>query len=142
MTNEEKDKKEYELAFLVKGEEDMPAVLALVAQHNGEITLEPRAKKIALAYEIKGHTEAVFVSCGVRAYGEDMKSLENDLNTRQDVIRSLVIAQAPMAERPISTFPARRGRPRTASAEESPKPTAPRPLSNEALEKKIEEILQ
>jgi ribosomal protein S6 len=150
MTNEEKDKKEYELALLLKGEENMGAVTALVGQHNGEGLSEPRAKRLQLAYEIKDHTEAVFAYFTFKMFGDDMKSLESDLNAKADVLRFMVIASpAPVERNAGSAMPMREERrPRAtaysspAPSSEVPKPAPSRPLSNEALEKKIEEILQ
>ena len=82
MTNEEKDKKEYELALLLKSEEDLAGVIKLAGQHNAEGVSEPRAKRLQLSYEIKGHTEAVFVYFTFKMFGDDIKALEHDLNTQ------------------------------------------------------------
>ncbi len=139
----EKDTKTYELTLLLKSEDDAARMMELVRQHSGEVVAEPRAKKIALAYKIKGNTEAVFVSCVFAARGEDAKNLERDLRTQPDVIRSMIIVASPVAvQREPTAMPSfpfhapKRGR----ISPES-RPSAPRPLSNEALEKKIEEIL-
>jgi ribosomal protein S6 len=157
MTNEEKDKKEYELALLLKSEDNLPGVVALVNQHNAEGMTEPRAKRLQLAYEIKKLNEAVFVYFTFKMFGDDMKALESDLNQRAEVLRFMVIASPAPAERPSSgmmphdrrsSAPSHSGsssssRPTPrASVNAEPKPAASRPLSNEALEKKIEEILQ
>ena len=151
MTNEEKDKKEYELALLLKSEENLAGVLALVGIHNCEGVSEPRAKRLQLAYEIKKHTEAVFVYFTFKAFGDDIKNLEHDLNSKADVLRFMVIASPAPAERTAnSAMPPReerrtRSAPRSAPVSvpsETPKAAPSRPLSNEALEKKIEEILQ
>lgn len=148
---DEKDNKTYELAVLVKTEDDLPLVMALVRQHKGEVVMEPRTKKLALAYEIKKHKEAVFAYCHLKASGEEMKSLEHDLNTSPTVIRSLVIASpAPVGsgdgQTMMSTGDPTKRRTRVMRSPSSTmgevKPAAPKPLSNEALEKKIEEILQ
>lgn len=148
MTNEEKDKKEYELATLLKSEDNLAGVVTLVGQHNGEGVSEPHAKRLQLAYEIKKQTDAVFAYFTFRAFGDDVKALENDLNNRADVLRFMVIASPAPAERPsMGMMPHER---RSPSARTTPRPaptgdaksSAPRPLSNEALEKKIEEILQ
>lgn len=151
---EEKDKKEYELAILVKNEEDLAPVVAFVRQHNAEISTEPHAKRLTLAYEIKKQKEAVFAYLIFKAASEDAKTLEHDLNTKAEVLRFLVIASPAPAMPPMDRQampqmggPKRRSRitPRTAAGttgEAAPKPAAPKPLSNEALEKKIEEILQ
>ena len=145
-------KKEYELALLLKAEEDVAHIVLFLREHNAEISLEPRAKKLALAYKIKGFTDAVFVYCNFKSSTEDAKVLEKDLNTNAYVIRSMILASPPApSERQSMPFfaakqrraPARSsasGVSSTFSAE--PKSPAPQPLSNEALEKKIEEILQ
>jgi ribosomal protein S6 len=149
MTNEDKDKKEYELALLLKSEENLGGVLTLVSSHHGEGASEPRAKRLQLAYEIKKHTEAVFAYFTFKMFGDDIKALEQELNTRPDVIRFMVIASPALAERTAtSPMPLREERrPRSATpsspSSDAPRSTAPsRPLSNEALEKKIEEILK
>jgi ribosomal protein S6 len=145
--NEEKDQKVYEIALLLKGEEDLIKIPAFLRDRGAEPLSEGRAKKLALAYKIKGNTEAVFASSTFRASGEDAKKIERDLITNPLVIRSMVLIAPPVSERPSAplTFPPQqRGRPtatRTSSMADM-KPAASRPLSNEALEKKIEEILQ
>jgi len=144
MTNEEKDKKEYELALLLKNETDLAGVVALVGQHNGEGLSEPRAKRLGLAYEIKKQTEAVFATFTFKAYGDDIKSLETDLNNRHEVIRSMIIASPVASEQSVSSAVPQDRRPARPTRPASPSDARPasRPLSNEALEKKIEEILQ
>jgi ribosomal protein S6 len=151
MTNEEKDKKEYELALLLNSEDDLAGVIKLVGAHNAEGITEARAKRLQLSYEIKHHTEAVFVYFTFKMFGDDMKALEHELNTRADVLRFMVIASPAPAERTATSAmpPREERRPRSNSyaaptaPSETPKPMAPsKPLSNEALEKKIEEILQ
>jgi ribosomal protein S6 len=143
MTNEEKDKKEYELAVLVKNETDVAPIVALVGKHGAEGISEPRAKRLGLAYEIKKQNEAVFASFTFKAYGDGVKELESELNIRPDVLRFLIIASPPVMEHSTSTIPPHErqsSRPvRNSFTEAKP---ASRPLSNEALEKKIEEILQ
>jgi ribosomal protein S6 len=146
--NEDKDKKVYELALLLKNEEDLASVLTLVKQHNGEVVQEPRAKKLALAYKIEKETEAVFVYCNFSAASTDAKNLEHDLRTRKEIIRSMIVIATPPSERrdaSMPSFPHKKRHPamgRTTSLDVKSAPSRPEPLSNEALEKKIEEILQ
>ena len=145
---DEKDKKAYEIALLLKAEEDLTGAVEFVHQHNAEAASEPRAKKLALAYTIKGHDEAVFASFVVKMAPADAKQLERDLLLRPEVIRSMVMIASTQVERPAfsgTPFPmARRGRPTTSETREprEARPAPPQTLSNEALEKKIEEILQ
>ena len=86
MTNEEKDRKEYELGILLAKEEDLPGVLALLASHHVENASEARSKRLTLAYEIKGHTEGVFASLTFKAFGDEVKALEIEL-TSADLAR-------------------------------------------------------
>jgi ribosomal protein S6 len=149
MANEDKEKKLYELALLLKNEEDLAGILAFLKQANGEVASEPRAKRLMLAYKIKSHTEAVFVSLTFHAFPDDAKNLEEDLNTRQEVVRFMVMKALPPSAQPTGPMtampPMKRGRPagiRAGAPGESKPASRPAPLSNEALEKKIEEILQ
>jgi ribosomal protein S6 len=148
MNREDIDKKEYEISVLLKNEGDLANVLTLIGQHGGEMSSEAKSRNLALAYEIKKHKDAVFAYCNFRSYPDDAKNLEHDLNTRQDVLRFLIIASPPAAEKisPVMGSLRRGRRPTRPSSSptpgmEAPK-QAPKTLSNEALEKKIEEILQ
>ena len=146
MENTEKDGKNYEIAFLVKSEGDIPGVVSFLKQHNAEILTEPRAKNVVLAYEIKKNKEAVFVHCAFKAVGADAKNLEKDLSVGDLTIRSLIVS-LPKSSRTDEAVhdraPERRTKP-THSASPYPEVKLPssRTLSNEALTKKIEEILK
>ncbi len=146
-----KEKKAYELALLLKTEEDVAKAMTLLKQHNGELVSEPRAKKLALAYEIKKQNEAIFAYVTFHALPSDAKELERDLLNRPEILRSMIVVAEAQSDRPadMSAFPAmHRGRPSSVAPRSAPtgseaRPSTPRgPLSNEALEKKIEEILQ
>jgi ribosomal protein S6 len=143
----EKDPKDYELAVLVRDEKDLAVVSAFVRESGTLLTADFRAKKVALAYPIKKEKEGIFAYANIRAMGETVKSLEHDLNLRNDVLRSL-IAILPKPEKPreeVSGTPV--AQKRTAPVHSAaPVAEMPRqsvgPLSNEALTKKIEEILK
>lgn len=146
MEDTEQDKKNYEIAFLVKSEDDIPAVVSFLKQHNIEILTEPRAKNVALAYEIKRNKEAVFVYCTFKATGADVKNLENDLSTGDKTIRSLIIS-LPQKNSHSEVVKERAPEQKTktsypAAPYSEAKLSLPRTLSNEALEKRIEEILK
>ncbi len=143
MADTEKAKKEYEIGVLVRKEDDIPFVRRATEQHGGEFAADFQAKKIALAYPIKKEREAIFAFARFSAEPDEAKRLEHDLRTASAVLRSLI------------TIPSRTSRPETTSAgrkwsrtEREAKPiaetkTAPaRILSNEALTKKIEEMLK
>lgn len=146
MENIEKDKKNYEISFLVKNEADIPGVVSFLNRHNVEILTEPRAKNVVLAYEIKKNQEAVFAYCTFKATGTDAKSLEKDLSMGDETIRSLIIylpKVGPLSEVVEERAPERKTKTSRPTAPYSEvKLSSPRTLSNEALEKKIEEILK
>lgn len=146
LEKEGRDKKRYELSFLTTTEEASRDILRLVNQHGIEVKTESQPKKINLAYKIKQATSAYFGFFILMSLPEDAKSLEHDIKTVPAVLRSLII-----------TLPTKRDSEARAAAKENYKAatTAKRPtyasapaikhpqvLSNEALEKKIEEILK
>jgi ribosomal protein S6 len=141
---EKADKKEYEIAVLLKEEGSVKDVLKLLSQHGLEVREEGPLKKIQLAYPVEKATNAHFGFFHVLGLPAEVKLLEHDMRTQGGILRSLIVtlpsdkAEAEGAmrmRRPISR------RPMATDA-----PTAPAPvrkaLSNEAIEKKIEEILQ
>lgn len=136
------ENKIYEISFLVKTEEEISGVVDFIKNHKAEILSEPVAKNIVLAYEIKKNKEAIFVYFKFTATGENVKLIENDLNLSNLVIRFLIVVlpkevhTEPRKERQIEdkkskVAPVQRIQIKQSNAS----------LSNEALEKKIEEIL-
>ncbi len=127
-------KKEYEIAFLVRDEVAVEDLVRLLSQHQAEIKSEAPLRRIALAYKIKKESAAYFGVYQFEAQAEQVKALEHDLRISSSVIRALIVKHPSKApgERP------RTGHPRPASEKKAAAPA----LSNEALEKKIEEILQ
>jgi ribosomal protein S6 len=143
-TSELSEKKPYELSFLVNNEGDMQEILKLLAQHQIEIRGEGSLRKLNLAYPIKRASEAYFGYMNFTGMPSAVKSLERDLNTNAAVLRALIVklpkektgVARELKPRPMIKPVMRR---RTVGAE---MPRSPKPLSNEAIEKKIEEILQ
>jgi ribosomal protein S6 len=135
---EPKDKKEYEIAYLARTEEDAAGIVAQV-RAEGETREERSAGRIKLSYEIEGEAEALFGVLKAMLEPAAAKRLEDAFRMDKRVMRSLIMivdikgkrkgGDAPRIE-PASPRPARPVEPQSM------------PLSNEALEKKIEEILQ
>lgn len=142
--NDSAGKKKYELSFLVKSENDVREVLKLLAQHQAEILGERPLKKLNLAYEINRVPQAYFGSINFTGAPADAKSLERDLGANAAVLRALIVKLPKEKIAPIATgefrAPAKPLAPRRPPRVEMPQ--QPKPLSNEAIEKKIEEILQ
>lgn len=139
-TQDDLEKKSYEVSFLLESEDKVSDVRRLISQHGVDVAEELLEKKINLAYPIKNVTHALFGAWRVLAEPVKIKLLEKDLMSSKNVLRSLIISMPKekdvhrevVQRSPILTR-------RTSVLRREPKP---RPLSNEAIEKKIEEILQ
>jgi ribosomal protein S6 len=158
---EQAEKRSYEIGFMARDEKGVAAVLERVKAHGGEITLEGPVEEMALAYPIKKQTQARFGFIHATMVPAEIPVLNQELERTDSVLRFLImtppfIKPAPRqipegrmrdgsasvsgassaSSAPMSSGTTRReeSAPRTASA--------PAPLSNEALEKKIEEILK
>ncbi len=140
--------RDYEIALLLPQEELLPNILSVLGQHKIEIKSEGQVKKIRLAYEIGGAKEAYFVFFHASAFPDSVKLLEANLKSNMQVLRFLILRlftskierdeAAKRFARP-SFRPSPRRSAGTPPTAESRQPSV---LSNEALEKKIEEILQ
>jgi len=144
METESAEKKNYELSFLVKDENDAREVLKLLAQHEAEVRGEGPLRKLNLAYPIKHVPQAYFGFVNLAVLPANAKSLERDLSANTAILRTLMV-KLPKGKTAVVTSgeykktmrPIAQRRPVRMEA-----PSQPKPLSNEALEKKIEEILQ
>jgi ribosomal protein S6 len=138
MDQEENTKKEYELAFLVNEETDAPGIVAALKAAGAEIQLEGPVRKIALAYEIKKQASANFGFVQFMMEPAAAKSLESSLALRPEVLRFMLITPPSAKAQPYPQSAA----PQRPAAAKPYEPKAAPALSNEALEKKIEEILK
>ena len=139
---EESGEKAYEVSFLAETEEKIEDIKRLVGQHGAVLAREFPQKKINLAYPIKHATQAIFAAWSVTASPEKIKLLEKDLQGNKNVMRSLIITlpiekneDRVEEKKPV---PARRA----GFLRREPRAEKAKPLSNEAIEKKIEEILK
>lgn len=144
ISKEVADKKEYEIAVLLKEEGFAKEVLQLLSRHGVEVREEGQLRKIQLAYPVGRERQAHFGFFHVLGLPLEIKSLENDLRNQNGVLRSLIVvleSDKAAAEGAI--------RPRRPMMPPSPRRSMPtgeqavrKTLSNEAIEKKIEEILR
>lgn len=132
------EKKSYELGFLLN-EENLSPVKRLLEKHSAANLSEGSLVKVNLAYPIKKQGQAFFGYLRFELEGP-VAELKKDLKLEPTVLRHLLIKVPSAAPEEVPT-----GRP--ASSLKPPvrrkevKTGAPL-LTNEALEKKIEEILQ
>jgi len=146
--------KEYEVSYLARTEEDAADTMRLVRQHAATVEGEQPLRKIQLAYKIGRETQAYFGCARFKVAPSSAKQLEVDLAMSPKVLRSLVVSlpvvsprrtSSPFSERPYATPFRKPTAPSVSASAYQPaerKSTPPPVLSNEALEKKIEEILQ
>ena len=134
-------KKEYEISFLVKDQGGTQAVLAALKQAEAEIISEGTPRRITLAYPINHETQADFCFVQVSLDPARIGSLDTALRALPQVIRFLIITP-PFGRSVTRTMTTQSTRPRITSKPLEQKPSFTEPLTNEALEKKIEEILK
>jgi ribosomal protein S6 len=139
---DEKDKKQYEMSFLLKEEGTLPVVLKFVKDLGGEIEFEGPTQKIVLTYPIQKETSAYFGYVHFSMDPAEIAHLVHEMETKPGILRHLIITPPfkKSEARPRPEMPAAR----------TPRIMAPRmeaaksveTLTNEDLEKKIEEILK
>ncbi|MEK7505985.1 MAG: 30S ribosomal protein S6 [Patescibacteria group bacterium] len=137
----EPDKKteNYEVAFLTK-DENVVAVKKLVSKHGGEVAKEKAIEKIHIAYPIKKENYGFFSHLVFSMEPSATAGLRTDLDLEGSLLRYFFRrAKKPRPENEVRE----EGRPRSfLSFRSSAGKPAEKTLTNEALEKKIEEILQ
>lgn len=145
----EEGSKKYEISLMLKSEEAAEIIFALVKNHGGEILETSSIQKIKLAYQIKKEVSALFLSTVARLAPEKISALDHDLRLLPGVLRFLIITP-PIEKEERTERPERSIKPRPETYYkklEEPKepaitpPSEPEVLTNELLEKKLEEIL-
>jgi small subunit ribosomal protein S6 len=129
----------YEISFVLK-EEDASPVKKIFSGHGAEIGSEEELRKIQLAYPMKKKEYGFFGSFRFEAGAEELKKIFSDLKLADGVLRYMVVRREEKKEE--SRERSRVSQPavykKTEELKRHPEPA----LTNEELEKKIEEILQ
>lgn len=129
--------KEYEIAFLARDEKEAEGVLGVIARFGAEVIFHGPVEKISLAYPIKKETSAYFGYFHFTLDSQKIASLARELRMNSAVIRFLIVSP-PFVKTKAKIIQKTKRTPQPAVDRK----IEPLPLSNEALEKKIEEILQ
>ncbi|RMD58116.1 30S ribosomal protein S6 [Candidatus Parcubacteria bacterium] len=140
----------YELAYVVRSENGVSRILQIMKEQEGEIEFEGACNPLELAYPIKKIKKAYFGYFHLKLPSDKVENLAKALRMEEEVLRFLLITPPIVKREPRPRQGAGlRGREQSARAQarEGGKETAAKkpeklPLSNEDLEKKIEEILQ
>lgn len=135
---EEKDNKEYEIAFWLKDESDLTKIKALIDDLGMEITHTSEIKRTHFSYPIKKEIEGYFGFIHFKGNPDNVASLNHELKVEANVLRFL-ISKNPIKKSEIREM--RRQVPETKAPEKvEQKPSDL--VTNEELEKKLEEILK
>lgn len=135
----EVNKKEYEIAFLVKNQNGGSVMENLLRQHGAEVSLKGPLAETRLAFPIKKFSQAHFGYFHFIADAGSVEKIVHDSNLNTEILRTLIVTP------PIGKLPS--GRParseKSAKKSETAAPAATGGmLTNEALEERLEEILK
>lgn len=134
----------YEISFIVKGE-DVAEVKKLIEECQGVVQNEKPLEKVTLAYPVKKEKQGFKGVMVINSTKEDIKKLEEKMRFTEGVLRCL-IQKKKKTEKKIERSSEEEGYKKTGSEnkiglvpKEAKKMFEPA-LTNEALEKQIEEI--
>ena|SRR3989338_9191746 len=135
---EEKELREYEIGFLVKDEATAKEVVEKAGQY-GTVTTQGPVKRLSFAYPIKKEISGFFSFLRLETESKSITQLEKDFEVAPMLLRFLVLR----LEAKKAGSETQEAKPRRVMRP-APRPEAAQGgvLTNEALEKKIEEILQ
>lgn len=144
MDNNSEDSRNYEVAFLIREEELAEKVFSRIGQY-GEVTTKGSTKKLFFSYPIEKVSSGFFGYARLRALPDSILALLKDFKTTGEILR-LLVTKVPEDKtlreaRSGSRQPSKPIKPK-APKSDVPMPQGELQLTNEALEKKIEEILQ
>jgi len=137
------ERKNYEIAFLVKSEEDQEGIRKILRNFQLPVIDGDRISKIKLAYPIKKENFAFSGYLHFSGSPQDIGNLTESLKNEPKILRFSVITQPIVKKDEHRVVERVSSRQTQEAAPQLPKKT-PRTevLSNEALEKKLEEILK
>lgn len=139
--------KTYEITFFI-GDENVSSVVALLKKHGAQIMEEKPLQKTVPAYAIKKQTQCFIGVIRFSAMPSTVENMRNDLNLEHTVYRFMIHTvpqkKASVVIQSEATFSlSSQERPKSATVEKKgPRRFFEKILTNEALEKKIEEMLQ
>ncbi len=138
------DKKEYEISFMLSEEGVALEIDGAIKAVGGEITTPSSVAMIRLAYPIKKQENAYFGFIHFKVMPEGIAKLKDALSLNTKILRFLIITPPVKVVTRDAAMGPRAPRPKSDAV--APKPEAAPAetpiLSNEGLEKKLEEILK
>lgn len=140
MSTENEEKNFYEIGFVFNAEDNKAEVIKLIKDLEGEILREGEVFKIKLAYPIKKQNSGFFSFLQFFLKPENLTNLKKTLKFNPSILRFLVIKLKEKEEKIVQKS-RREEKARFISVRPATQKTVDA-LSNEELEKKIEEILK
>lgn len=132
----------YEISFFQRVEESEPIKRAIAAQ-GGVVLEEKPAVKVRFAYPVKKEAQGFMGIIRFRVPGEKLSRLSSTLGLEKGILRFLITRANNVGETVTGEEKGkRRSQRKSSTRNKSKKGFAAAALSNEALEKKIEEISQ
>lgn len=135
--------KMYDASFLVKREEDIPQIKGILDKYGAAIIHEKPGVKSKLSYPLKKQSEGFFSVLGFKATSEAIKDLSHELQLHEGVLRFLIqrvrVQAGNKNKEAVKELDIREKKKVEGTEIKKSFDTI---LTNEALEKKIEEILK
>ncbi len=147
--------KKYEISFLSVGESGGDEISRLLESSGAIISVSSAANRIKLAYPIEKEVFAYFGYVIFSVDPENIKKIKEGIKFMKGILRTMIIVNPIVALRseapsegvaqPEASAETEKGETSSSVSEEVSRPKKTRPvsdLSNEELEKKLEEILK
>lgn len=132
------DQKTYEVGYLLISPEAEQELARVLEQNKAGVMSVGKLSEIKLAYPIKKHQSALFGFAKFSAMPESIAPIKASLSLNSGVLRFLIISFIPLKPSADQATEKVKSEPEIKNKEVK----VPEILSNEALEKKLEEILK
>ena len=138
--NQQGDKKQYEIAFMVKSQSGQAVMENILSQHSCNVILRGPLVETRLAYPIKKLNQAYFGYLHFSAMPDQVEKINFAVKINPEVLRALIVT---LPEGKMAEERGKRKEERSFKKTEIPVlATVGGIMTNEALEEKLEEILK
>lgn len=159
----EENNKKYQISLVLRKETDYEKITTILRKHGASTGDKKEIARLRLSYPLKKEAFGYFGEIAFEAKPEEIKGIESDLKTEADILRFMILNAPPLqyasvkgeksrtiskqTERPLREAGSAQEHKKVEHAlkeeeKKRPKPSFEGELSNEALEKKLEEILK